>query len=430
MSMDSDLSPHRQSQEVYSQYRLTELGKTPIKVERLRHFLKSFPNKIDAHILLDGFTNGFKVNYMGPRQAVNCSNLISAKQHESELEEKITKEIQAGRIAGPFKNKPFSNLRLSPIGLVAKKPPPGSKIHGWRMIQHLSYPLGSSINSFIDPQLATVQYTSFDKVLGTISKLGKGAEMARMDIVSAFRLLILHPDEFVLFGFRFQDNFYFQKALPMGCSAACALFEKFSCFLEWLVRFQSHKESIEHYLDDFLLAGEARSGECLHLMNNFRTICSDIGVPLAEEKTLGPSCIMTFLGLEIDTLEMVIRIPQDKLTEVKGKLELTIKKRKITLRDLQSLVGSLNFCAKAIPSVRAFNRRFCDAMCGIQRSNHFIRVTLGMKEDIKTWLTFLENFNGTLAFGESEWLSNSKIHLFTDSVGNPDLGCGVYFSGR
>ena len=98
------------------------------------------------------------------------------------------------------------------------------------MIQHLSYPLGSSINSFIDPQLATVQYTSFDKVLGTISKLGKGAEMARMDIVSAFRLLILHPDEFVLFGFRFQDNFYFQKALPMGCSAACALFEKFSCF--------------------------------------------------------------------------------------------------------------------------------------------------------------------------------------------------------
>ncbi|CAG2218126.1 unnamed protein product [Mytilus edulis] len=120
MSMDSDLSPHRQSQEVYSQYRLTELGKTPIKVERLRHFLKSFPNKIDAHILLDGFTNGFKVNYMGPRQAVNCSNLISAKQHESELEEKITKEIQAGRIAGPFKNKPFSNLRLSPIGLVAK----------------------------------------------------------------------------------------------------------------------------------------------------------------------------------------------------------------------------------------------------------------------------------------------------------------------
>ncbi|CAC5410097.1 unnamed protein product [Mytilus coruscus] len=223
------------------------------------------------------------------------------------------------------------------------------------MIQHLSYPLRSSINSFIDPQLATVQYTSFDKVLCTISRLGKGAELARIDMVSAFRLLILNPDEFALFGFRFQDNFYFQKALLMGCLVACTLFEKFACFLEWLVDINLAKNRIEHYLDDSLLAGEAKSGECLRLMNNLRLICSDIGVPLAEEKTLGPSCIMIFLGLEIDTLEMAIRITQDKLTEVKGKLELTIKKRKITLKDLQSLVGSLNFCAKAIPSVRAFN---------------------------------------------------------------------------
>ncbi|CAC5362931.1 unnamed protein product [Mytilus coruscus] len=69
-------------------------------------------------------------------------------------------------------------------------------------------------------------------------------------------------------------------------------------------------------------------------------------------------------------------------------------------------------------------------MCGIQRPNHFIRVTLRMKEAIETCLTFLDNFNGTLAIGESEWLSNCEIHLFTDSAGNPDLGCGVYFSGR
>ena len=35
-----------------------------------------------------------------------------------------------------------------------------------------------------------------------------------------------------------------------------------------------------------------------------------------------------------------------------------------------------------------------------------------------------------MAFGESEWFSNSKIHLITDTAGNPDLGCGVYFAGR
>ena len=158
-------------------------------------------------------------------------------------------------------------------------------------------------------------------------------------------------------------------------------------------------------------------------MNCFRLICADLGVPLAEEKTMGPSCVMTFLGLEIDTLEMVIRIPQTKLFEIKKKLLYT-------LRELQSLVGSLNFCGRAIPSVRAFNRRFCDAMCGIVKHSHFIRVSSGMKEDIKMWLTFLTNFNGSRPICENVWLLNTQIDLFTDSAGNPKLGCGVYYSGH
>ena len=196
----------------------------------------------------------------------------------------------------------------------------------------------------------------------------------------------------------------------MGCSASCALLKFFSTFLEWAIKFKSGKISVEHYLDDFLLAGNAGTGDCLQLMDRLRIICEDWGVPLAEDKTIGRSFFLTFLGLE-----MVIRIPQCKLSEIKEKLESALGRTKITLWDLQSLVGSLNFCSKAIPSVRAFNRRFCDAMCGINRLSHYIRVSSGIKADIKIWLSFLENFNAHV-------LSNSQINLFTDSAGNPDLG--------
>lgn len=65
-----------------------------------------------------------------------------------------------------------------------------------------------------------------------------------MDIIAAFRLLILHPDEFELFGFRFKNQFYFDKCLPMGCSASCALFEKFSSFLEWVFKAKSGKKNL------------------------------------------------------------------------------------------------------------------------------------------------------------------------------------------
>lgn len=387
-------------------------------------YLDIYPNLTDVKILSDGFRNGFNINYSGPRVETECNNLISATEHEAEMAEKIEKEISAGRIAGPFDSKPFPNLRLSPIGVVPKKE------GGWRMIQHLSYPQGESVNSFIDPDLATVQYTSFDKVLATISSLGKGAVLARMDIKSAYRLLPLNPDDFCLFGFKFKSKFYFDKNLAMGLSASCALWEKFATFIEWVVRYISGKNSVEHFVDDFLLVGRPNSDECTVLMKTFRDVCSNFGVPVAEDKTIGPSPVIVFLGLEISTIDMVISIPRDKLEGVKLKLHLVLGKKKITLRELQSLVGSLNFCARAIPSARAFNRRFCDAMCGIEKPGHFIRVSVEMKEDILMWLSFLDKFNGTNSFGTINWVSNADIKLFTDSSGNPELGCGLYLSGR
>jgi hypothetical protein len=63
--------------------------------------------------------------------------------------EKINKEIDLGRIAGPFTEKPISNLRLNPVGVVPKSN------GGWRLISHLSSPLGESVNDFIDPNLCS-----------------------------------------------------------------------------------------------------------------------------------------------------------------------------------------------------------------------------------------------------------------------------------
>ena len=127
---------------------------------------------------------------------------------------------------------------------------------------------------------------------------------------------------------------------------------------------------------------------------------------------------------------MVIKIPQEKLVEVRHQLHMVLSKRKVTLKELQSLVRLFNFCVRAIPSVRACNRRFYDAMRGICRPGHFIRVSVEMKENILMWLSFIERFNGSCSFGKCIWLSNREMSVYTDSAGNPELGCGVYFSGR
>jgi hypothetical protein len=62
-------------------------------LKKMEEFLEFYTNTVDAHILLDGFTSGFKVNYEGPRCSYDSINLISAREHEQQLEENIYKRL-------------------------------------------------------------------------------------------------------------------------------------------------------------------------------------------------------------------------------------------------------------------------------------------------------------------------------------------------
>ncbi|KAJ8307565.1 hypothetical protein KUTeg_015649 [Tegillarca granosa] len=127
-------------------------------------------------------------------------------------------------------------------------------------------------------------------------------------------------------------------------------------------------------------------------------MCDEIGVPLAHDKTIPPSTVLTYLGLEINTIEMTVKIPFEKLTKLKNNLCLLLNRKKCTLKELQSLVGLLNFCTRAIPPARAFNRCLYDAMCGLTKHFHKVRINNEMKEDIRMWLLFLDIFNGVLSY--------------------------------
>ena len=74
------------------------------------------------------------------------------------------------------------------------------------------------------------------------AKMGKGTLLAKMDIKSAFMLMIINPGDFDLLGFKFQGNYYIDKCLPMGCSKSYSLFEKFSAFLQWALMEKTNLE--------------------------------------------------------------------------------------------------------------------------------------------------------------------------------------------
>lgn len=129
-------------------------------------------------------------------------------------------------MSGPFPSLPISSLHVSPIGIV-----PMSN-GAWRLITNLSFPPGNSIHDFISEEHCKVTYSSLDNIVEVMYHLGVGAKIAKVDIKSAFRLLPVHPADFELLGIQYNNNFYIDKCLPMGCAIPCNLFEKFSTFIQ------------------------------------------------------------------------------------------------------------------------------------------------------------------------------------------------------
>ena len=128
---------------------------TPIKVDKLQFYLEGYPARSKQY-LLDGFSFGFSIDYVGPRHNFSSKNLISAITNPTAVDAKLDKEIQLGRIVGPFDNRPFSVFHISPLGLIPKK------LRGeFRLIHHLSFPEGHSINSHIPKIASSVHYTLF-----------------------------------------------------------------------------------------------------------------------------------------------------------------------------------------------------------------------------------------------------------------------------
>ena len=75
--------------------------------------------------------------------------------------------------------------------------------------------------------------------------------MAKTDIKSAFRTIPIHPADFELLGMKWDNLYYYDQALPMGCSTSCSIFESFSIALEWIAISQLQVSAVLHVLDDF-----------------------------------------------------------------------------------------------------------------------------------------------------------------------------------
>ena len=395
---------------------------TPVNPEIFRQLLiETQYNEDETKFVVDGFSNGFSIEYHGPSKRQSRSNNLQLHVgNKTILWNKIMKEVSLRRVAGPYEDIPYKNFIQSPVGLVPKVGGDGT-----RLIFHLSYDFkedGASLNGHTPRELCVVKYSDIDQAVHSIlvlldeaikKRAGSRDEhpvivfMSKSDIKSAFRILPLSRGSWPWLIMQAEHpvtkkKYYFvDKCLPFGASISCSHFQRVSNALKHIMQ-KRMGSPVTNYLDDFLFIA-LMIIRYNNLAQQFIELCGTIGFPIAFEKTEWASQVITFLGILLDTKNFILSIPLEKRNRAESMLQLLLSKNKATIKELQALCGFLNFLGRAIFPGRAFMRRmyakFSPKQSGKMRPgrqfmlkpHHHVHLDKEFKRDSEVWLSFLQS---------------------------------------
>ena len=308
-----------------------------VDIDNLELYLRGHPQPLLVRYVLTGLRTGFDLGYNGPLIPIHRRNNKSARENHTEVSQAIAKELTRGHTAGPFPHPPFPVNHVSPLGAAPKTD--GS----YRLVLDLSQPEGFSVNEGIDKAEFPTEYTHFDKATDLIRHIGIGCKLTKIDIKHAYRLLPVRKEDWPLLVYQWEGSYYVDLVLPFGGRSSSSIFVTFADLLCWILTQKCHLNTI-HYSDDYLLiSSSSPPNQAQKDVTVFRSTFHTIGVPVADDKLVGPSTSLTFIGIMINTANFSVAIPQEKIHEVVSQMPKWCDRRTCTQVQLQSLVGKLHF---------------------------------------------------------------------------------------
>ena len=381
--------------------------------------LADHPDPSFVHYITNGIAHGFCVgfNHTSPLESAR-GNMRSALLHPEVVGRFVKEEVANGRLLELATGDVGTGevFHLNRVGVVPKGHTPGK----WRIIVDLSFLEGRSVNDGIRAEHCSLQYTTVQKIAQAAQSLGTGAQLAKLDVKSAYCLLPVHPEDRPLLAFEWKGHIFVDGVLPFGLRSAPKIFTAVADALEWIVRKRGVR-FVDHYLDDFIVFGAPSSAQCEAALNTVREVCEELGVPLAMEKLEGPSLCLTLLGIEMDMQSGVLRLPRNKLVRVRESLRRWQTKKSCTRRELESLIGTLQHACRVIKLGRSFLRQMIDLLSIPKKPHHHVRLNNFFRADLGWWSVFAASWNGTAILH-----AKNPPDLVVTSDASGQWGCGAW----
>ena len=340
----------------------------------------------DKEFLLQGIISGFDIVTED-----NIPSGISAKNHpsvslNSPLYSKAHAQVLAEIECGNYVFADCEPKIISPMAALSK--PDG----GIRLIHDCSRPAGSAVNDFV----SNLDKHKFQTVDDAVKLVTKNCYMAKVDLKSAYRSVRLSSKSQQVTGFKWtfpdgREHVLLDKKLPFGSKLAPGIFHRLSQAVRRMMSRRGFQ--IVAYIDDFFIC-ESSKQKCQTALNTLISLLRQLGFLINWSKVVDPTQKLTFLGIEIDSKDMELRLSDDKLANLQAELAAFSERKRASKKQLQSLAGKLNWASAVVRGGRVFLRRIIDGIAALKKDWHKAKLIGEIKRDILWWRDFISTFNG------------------------------------
>lgn len=392
----------------------------------LNSLLTSYNDKDVVQWLTFGWPLGRDNSFPQPQWALK--NHLPAIQQPQAVEKYLRKEIELGCTMGPF---PFPPMGPGPVGCSAISTRCKKNSNEFRIIMDFSFPIGRSVNDQISSThyMGTpmkLEYPSVDQLAQETAKIGTSAMLWKKDLSRWFKQIKICWKDVPLQGFKWDNTWYFDTSLIMGCCTAPYIAMRCSLALKHIMNQMDY--FLVAYADDFSSVAEVN--EAWASYNAFGSLLKHLGIAEATEKAVQPSPVLVFLGTGIDAQNQTIFVIPERIVEIKFELNRWRFKTWCTRNELESIISKLQFCTNCVRQGRVFISRLLNQLRNMRRAQYYI-IKDETRADLKWWWNFMEIFKSSYILWPEQFKQPGEI-ISTDASKIAIAGvCGKnYFHAR
>lgn len=297
------------------------------KAGRLKAFKSNWTGLTSDPVIL-GVIEGFQIPFTTIPKQDRPPKEVSFSNHEKlHVKSEIMRLLKTGvlvtcsREPGDF----ISNIFLRP-----------KKNGGYRMILNLK-----KLNEFVP-----YQHFKMESLQHAIHMMTNNCFMCNIDLLEAYYCVSIHKDHHKYLKFSFENEYYKYTVFPNGLSCCPRIFTKLLKPVFARLRLDGH-ESVQ-YIDDCYIKGFTYK-QCQQNVLQTVQLLEEMGFIIHPEKSqLNPVQEITFLGFVLNSHDMTVRLPPEKINKLQTACCDLIALCRPTIQQVAEVIGLL---ISALPGV-------------------------------------------------------------------------------